>query len=181
MKTKNTKPSQLELNIEGTNELNKFSIESLKNVLPKITALKGVSILLKDGKTGKKFNIERGNQSTQLKDKYISSQYWFDISEYSIWLKVKICINGGSWELKPPTAYCNYFENSIYIASMKDGAINETVELETIIKNFDLDKTINIKESLKQVEQYKELKKKADELYNSIPEYVKKAEYLKNY
>jgi hypothetical protein len=47
-------------------------------------------------------------------------QYWNTLTNYDYRITVKICINGGSYDVHPSTAFCIYEEQSYYPFTAED-------------------------------------------------------------
>lgn len=179
MKTLTKKRGSLSIQIEGQNELNSYAKKVLTEVLPELKKLIGQKILLADGNKSKKFIIpSHGSEDTKGENKHIGRQYWFDFGNPSTWIKVKICINGGSYG--DNTAYCVYFEKSIYIGETKLQAITKLEEYENIVKSYELDKVFYEDNMMALIAAYKETKEQANKLLRQIPEQIQGSEYLRN-
>jgi hypothetical protein len=86
----------------------------------------GQAIFKVDGSVKAKFEHDKMTFKGQLPDgTFVNAHYWFT-SRYSFDMTVKICINGGSYDVKPNTAFCQYEETTIELFKIdKDGKIQE--------------------------------------------------------
>lgn len=173
------KRSTLNIQTEGLSKLKVYSLEILNHILPQLELLKGVKIINMDGSKAKKnYNIkpyERPNDS--VNNVYTSYQYYIDFGS-SIWLNVKICINGGSYD--DNTAYTNYFEQSYYIGTMEqDGMTLKAVEPIEKVKEYNILSSEYTEEGLNDlINQFEAAKKTASKLFHQIPEQVRQAKFL---
>lgn len=89
----------------------------------------GMDIFKVDGSLKAKYTHDKldDNFKGTLPDgTFFSVMYWFDNSYHSFKIHVKICINGGSYETKPNTAFCQYEEKCIYAFDVE--AINNPLK-----------------------------------------------------
>ena len=96
-----------------------------------------------------------GNDYAKLHCVYI------DTSAYSLYMKVSICYNGGSYEASPSTAYCYYEEFSTHIADVEGGMLKSIDVCRADI--LDADKQIKLfKAAYKAKEQYETARDKVN-------------------
>jgi hypothetical protein len=176
-----TKRSTLDIQAEGLNELNTFTLQLISIFTPQLGALIGKKVVLSDGRSkAKAFNVERVEKPdyTEEQGKRVSYQYWWELSEYSIWLHVKVCVRGGSYE--DSTYYCEYFEQALYMGEIKHQELIKVSDKAQLITDYKLTEQYTA-EGLRQiVTLYKQLKDQVDKTYYLIPESVRKAEYLRH-
>ena len=172
-----TKKSSLTIAVEGINKRNEYAISVLKESLPEMEKLIGQKVLLSGGLKSAKFTLKNGNIEKQEGGQHESYSHFFDVGEYSIWLKVKICLNGGSYEDR--TAYCNYFEQSYYIGEVKNQILTKVETLEAKIKDYQLTTVINEFDVLYLVGKYKQEQEQADKTKALIPQEIKALNYIK--
>jgi hypothetical protein len=179
--TKAVKRSTLDIQAEGLNELNTFTLQLISLLLPQVEKLMGKKIVLSDGRSkAKAFQVDKVDKPdyTEEEGKRISYMYWWDLSDYSAWLHVKICLRGGSYE--DNTYYCEYFEQAIYIGEIKGQELVRVSVREELIKDYNLAQNYTA-EGLRQiVSLYTQLKDQVDKTWYLIPESVRKAEYLRH-
>lgn len=174
--------ANLAQNIEALNIHNAKVKEYYLTALNQATPLIGKKVRTIKNERAKAFNIVLENVKGKENGNHLDVHTWFEFSGRSVWLNVKTCYNGGSWDAKPSTAFCIYVENSVYIGETNDeGALtavaNESTR-ESYLKNCD---PVNIEEVKAKETEYKELKEKAREIYNAIPEHLRKVLYLERW
>jgi len=176
------KRSTLNIQTEGLSKVKTYTLEVLNHILPQLKKLEGIKIINADGSKSKKYyNVtDYERQDEKGENVYTSYQYYIEYSKYSVWLKVKICINGGSYD--DNTAYCTYFNESFYIGKMDDtGTFLKEVEDIEKVKENNKNALINdyTETHLAElIQQFEEAKSKVRDLFNSIPESVKQAKFL---
>jgi len=176
----NAKRTTAEVTAEGMNQLNQYSVKLLNQLLPQLR-----------GMMDKKLFTVTGEKSATLKklvplpdlsgkkenpDRYINYSFYFNNSNTGVWLNVRVCINGGSYDVKPNTAYTQYFDTSYYVGTLKDGKILESVQdIENIIRDHSLEVFYTEEKIQADIRAYNEAKNKARDLYNAIPYIIQKA------
>ena len=177
MNTYTTKKSSLTIAVEGINKRNEYSIKVLSESLPAMEKLIGQKILLADGSESAKFTLKSGSIEKKEGGQHESYQHYYDVSEFSVWLKVRICLNGGSYEDR--TAYTNYFEQSYYVGKVSNQILIEVETLENQIKLYQLETLIDeVKVSLLVVK-FKGEQEQADRTKQQIPSEIKAINYIK--
>lgn len=180
--TTSKKRNALDIQAEGLNVLNQYALELVNHFIPLLQPLVGSKIKLADGSRSNKFsslvdryekeNIKTDNEGIK---KFISFQYWFDMS-YSLRMHVKICINGGSYD--DNSYYCEYIEKSIHLGDI-DGQILKCLDTaEKITTSYNLTETFDAYTLYELVENFEQLKTKTREAYSKIPSSVIKAKFL---
>ena len=146
-------------NVNGVNLLNKYCLDELRNILPQLQNYVGKRILTQSGRSAK-FNIEHTKQN--------NFRCYLDISGYSIWLNCDVCTQD-----KPDKngiSCSTYFKKNIYLGEMLNtGELKSVQDVETIAKNYNLDKLIIESEVLEQIKQHKELLSKVDYIKTNFP------------
>jgi hypothetical protein len=157
----------LELEIHGKNELNRIILLELNNIYPQLEKYVDKRIATQTGKSSK-FNINfLKTNPIPLKDGFAQNSCTFlNTSSSSLWLKVKICINGGNYEDK--TSYCEYFESDVYLGSINNNVLILLDSINEITERTGINKVINIQEEQTKIKNYKEMKKELDLLKSSI-------------
>lgn len=111
----------------------------------------GQPIFKVNGGIKAKFEHEKMAYKGQLPDgTFVDAHYWFT-SRYSFDMTVKICINGGSYDVKPTTAFCQYEETIIELFKIdSDGKIQESKnEPGYLNTRYDLSELKQIAEDIK--------------------------------
>jgi len=172
------KKSNTEVKVMAMNILNKYSKQAISYYNDMLTPFIGKDIFKVDGSIKKKYDFDRFSyEGKDPEGNHISVQSWITINRGWVELTVKICINGGSYDVQPTTAFCQYENRTFDIFSIEPATgylIPATREedrtyLDTIYNLEDLNK---IAADIKQAaEQYrKELDK--------MPYYFKDVYYL---
>ena len=135
--------NNLESECKGYNILNKQSIKILNYLIPKIQALEGSKLLLKDNGLSKKLsfcNFWEEGTSVFLRNSY-----------GNLILDIKLCTsNATSGQTYHQTTY---YENHIYIAYNHDGILSA----KGLIEYYELDKKYNYKKIVKAKEKINKL------------------------
>lgn len=154
------------------NYLNAHLLLMLIEVLPKIKEYEGKRIRRQTGLLSNKFKVTLPDKYTAGQDckQFHNTQFWFDVSAYSMWIKAKLYLSD--------IGHAEYFEKSIYIGSLKDDVLTEVLTFETIVENWSLKKEYTGEELEMQVSKYKTMKETVERLFNEIPDKVKQVEYL---
>ena len=169
--------TKTEINTTVINETNRFIKKHLDTVINSLIPSIGQKIILSDCETAsKKFTGIKPEQFKIKKENYFLDIYcWYEFGSYSVILNVETCINGGSYDSKPySTAFCEYYTKSIYVGKVKNQILTE---LEPINKS-DFDPIV-LDEINAKIKLFKEAKTKLSQLYYSIPEQVRKSNYLR--
>ena len=118
------------------NELLTIANEEVKRIKAILKPFLDKPVLKVDGSLLKKvkdlieFNTD--NRVRPLKKGgHVSLNLWLEPSIYSIWLRVKLCFSGGSYDDK--TYYCMYWENSFYIADIEKLHLKDLGELDKVL------------------------------------------------
>jgi hypothetical protein len=174
------KRNSLDINVQALNEVNKYALKVINEILPQMSNLIGQKILLSDGKKSKKWTIEtpKGHKfKDEISDCFVDSNCYFDITTHSVYLMVKTCINGGSYDTN--TAYCVYVDKFYYLGSIKDGILVEVCSLDkSPLLSYNVGEQTSVEKMSKLISEYKETKVKADSLKRLIPESIFKSQYL---
>lgn len=159
---------ELILDTYGKQQLNLLTLNEVKHILPQLLAFVGKKIFTLKGKA-KTFNISftglqpqpvvKGDTAT-LHLCYLTEGY------NNLILKMKICLNGGSYEKR--TYYCQYFEQEINLGEVKNSVLVSVKNLEDIIKTYELDEIVSIDEEIEKIKKYKELSDQLNEVKRSI-------------
>lgn len=121
------KKTQLEIKVMAVNQLNKFSREFYAHAMRHFAPFLGQDIFKVDGSLKKKFSYNTPSFEGRLPDgTYINAHCWVSLSHGSFDLTVKICVNGGSYDVQPVTAFCQYEQKTIELFTVKNGILLES-------------------------------------------------------
>jgi hypothetical protein len=162
------KPTQIQLTIAGQNSLNKASLEILQAIVPQVQKFEGKSILIATGLSAK-FKIDKPEiTADKLPNGFSSCNYYFDYTRHSLWLKVRVCLNGGSHEAKPSTAYCQYFEVSYHLGEINNTCLVNINTVEAMEKDYKLNTPIVENEERAKINRLAELAEELKQAKRSI-------------
>lgn len=156
----------IEIIIEGENIIEQFTSDTANKVISALPEFIGKKITTADNTLTKKAanvlkplitSLEKG----KLGENYISKQCYFRSSDYTLYLHVRVCINGGSYDVQPNTAFTKYFERTVALGYLESTFLTELAEI-------DEPKKIDLPTELINVEKYKQLESELRELKYSI-------------
>lgn len=131
----------------------------------------GKDIFKVDGSLKAKYEHEKLTFKGQMNDgTWFNVHSWYQKYSSSFDLKIKVCVNGGSYDVKPTTAFCQYEEISTTLYELDNNCL--------IASNRDysyLDKVYNVDEltaiSLeieKAAKEYEKVKDKMPYIFNDV-------------
>jgi len=159
--------TELTREIAIKNELLRISKLEIENILPQLQKYLGQKVCTQTGKS-KKFIINFLNpQPVPLSPGHHATNHhsYLDMDS-SVWLKVKLCFNGGSYDDR--SYYCVYAEESYYIGQLKNGFDLLSIEpLEKILKERNFE-PVNLQQEIEKIEKYEALIIEAKKIRSSI-------------
>ena len=159
------KRSNLSVQIEGINKLNKMALDITNKLEPVLNTLIGKKIAKADNSLSKKGEILKA-----ITNKY--ERTYINIGNNDIWLQYGLRLTGGSYN--DNSYYCQYFDSSIRLGDME----NKTL-IKTEINKNGYDETITEEEQKRLIAEYLESKEKADKIKRLIHWRIKDSEYIK--
>lgn len=153
------------------NAYNIFAKKAIAIVLPQLAQFIGKKVFTADGSKAKIFNIDLSKitidpiegMHTMVQNCYLTTKY------NKLCLVLKISCNGGSYDVRPQTAWTKYVGTDIEIGQSKDGQIIDSIDtIENIVKLHNLDNIINLEEEIEKINTYKSLEKQAEEAKRKI-------------
>lgn len=158
MKAAAKKLTSLEIKIMAVNALQEHAKRILAHEIAGFKKLIGVDAFKVDGSMKAKYHFDKMERVSQkFGENWLSVDYYRDKTDSSIRISIKVCINGGSYEVTPSTAFCIYHEESYYIANIVDGKIEA--------KNLDL-KFLDQKFTVASLQKLQKQAEQAAEAYN---------------
>lgn len=158
------KKTNLEVKVLAINTLYEYAQKFYEYEKKHFSQFIGKDIFKVDGSIKAKYEHERLSFKGQLPDgTWYNAHYWFE-SKYSFDIHVKICVNGGSYDVKPTTAFCQYEEISIKLFDIKDGSLIETESAPDF-----LNKRYEVSELIQQANEIKELAKRYEYEADKFP------------
>lgn len=177
------KRTQLNIHVQGLNLMNEYTSQIVPQLLEAIKGLIGVKIFLADGGKSKKLaaitlpNIVRGLDAAT--DTFLDYGYYLTSSYGILQMRINLCINGGSYDVKPSTAFTQYFEKTLHLGDIEDGILNSLVTTEAIMYNSALNKRYDEAGILAAVDNYNEKAKELEVLKNKVPHEIRHLFYIK--
>jgi acyl carrier protein len=153
------------------NAFNIFAKKAIAIVLPQLAQFVGKKVFTANGDKAKIFNIDLSKitidaiegMHTMVQNCYITTKHG------KLCLVLKICCNGGSYDVKPATGWTRYVGVDVEIGLSKDGQIIDSIDtIENIVKLHNLDNFINLEEEIEKINTYKTLEKQAEEAKRKI-------------
>jgi hypothetical protein len=164
------------LDIYGNNELNRITYEILADIVPTLEKYKGMKLYTADGNLTAKTPLKITTpENGQIDGHFRSISAYINKSGSSLWLKISLCLNGGSYEAKPySTAYTQYFKKEIYLGRLDGQNLNEVKSLEFTADIYNLLKVLDINEVNEKIDQFNDLINQAEHKQNEIPHFLRK-------
>lgn len=164
------------LDVYGQNELNRIFNEILPDTLEQLKKHEGKKFYKTDGSRTEatKFEIKTP-QDGKIDGHHRITSAWLTRSASYLWLKLKISYNGGDYNARPySTAYTQYFEKEIYLGKLDGQILKEVSNLETIQKDYELNRFFNIEEINQKISELNDLINQAQHKQNEIPYFFRK-------
>jgi len=125
--TQTLKKSNQEVKVLAINTLYEWAEKFFNYEKDHFSQFVGVDIFKVDGSIKKKYEHEKMSFRGKLPDgTFCDAHYWFTHSYNDFRITVKICVNGGSYDVKPTTAFCQYEEQGITLFKTQNGVLLET-------------------------------------------------------
>lgn len=160
-----TKKPNTEVKVLAVNTLYEYAEKYYLHEKNRLTPLIGLDIFKVDGSFKAKYDSPKLSDKLQLDDgTWVNAHYWFNNLNYGLDLHVKICVNGGSYDVKPVTAFCQYQEQSFTLFNKQDGKLIETDRDISFLK-----KRYDVKELQTIANEIKEAAKVYETAYNKMP------------
>jgi len=123
----NVKKTQAEIKVMAINTLYEYAEKYILHEMDRISAFIGLDIFKVDGSFKAKYDAPKLSDKLQLPDgTFVNAHYWFNQYTNGFDINVKICINGGSYDVKPVTAFCQYEQQSFTIFNKNEGRLIDT-------------------------------------------------------
>lgn len=152
MNTQTTKKSNEEVKVLAINCLEEWSEKFHNYEREYFAKLVGIDPFKNDGTLKKKYEHQKQDFTGQLADgTYLNAHYWYEHSYNELRMRVKICVNGGSYDVRPSTAFCQYEEKSLTLYKTENGVlINTDTEAEHLATKYDLSELQGIAAEIKE-------------------------------
>ena len=155
----------LQIKIHALNELTRIVNLEIDNVLKQLPSLIGKKVITtQDKPTANVAKIEFLKPIPVPFDKGFASNNltYLNIDNYNMWLKVKLCFNGGSYD--DGTYYCTYVDESIYLGGVKNSILIGIKDTNNLAKI----EPINLTSELELINELKELEIKMQHIKAKI-------------
>ncbi len=106
---------------------------------------------------------------TLTPDGYAKAQIYLTSTEYSVWLNVSICYNGGSYD--DNTHYCTYYKDIYCVADVRDRMLTNICENEPL-------KPLSAIEQRKQYDKVQDLEKQLESEKDKLCFKLRNKKYL---
>jgi hypothetical protein len=127
--TTNTKKTSAEIKVLAVNTLYEWAEVFYKAEKEHFSKFIGIDIFKVDGSIKQKYDHEKQSFKGQLPDgTWVNAHYWFTNRYNSFDIHIKVCVNGGSYDVKPTTAFCQYEEMTLTLFNTKDGKLEPSNE-----------------------------------------------------
>ena len=114
----------LEIKILALNELSKAAKKEVSEYLYHYDKFVGLDIFKVDGSVAKKYKKESTHVNKKLSDgSNLSISAWSKKFSNHFGVRVKICVNGGSYEETPSTAFCQYEDKFYSLYDLKNNEL----------------------------------------------------------
>lgn len=153
-----TKKSELEIKVMAVNLLREYALKYLKYELEHFNKFIGIDIFKVDGSIKQKYDHEKLSFSGQLKDgSWVDVHYYFNKYSTSMDMAVKICVNGGSYDTTPKTAFCHYEQLTVELYTLVENKLQaSTADRNYLNERFDeaslLEKAAKVKQKAQEYE-----------------------------
>lgn len=122
-----TKKTNQEVKVLSINTLNQYAEQFFLYEKEYFRQFIGKDIFKVDGSIKAKFDHEKQSFRGQLPDgTFVDAHYWFTSNYGYFDIHVKICVNGGSYDVKPATAFCQYEEMALTLFKIEAGKLIDT-------------------------------------------------------
>jgi len=164
MSTLATKKTQAEIKVLAINTLYEYAEKYIAHEKARLSAFIGLDIFKVDGSFKAKYDAPKLSDKLQLPDgTWVDAHYWFNSRNHGLDINVKVCVNGGSYDDKPATAFCEYQEQSFTLFNKEDGKLVENNSDRSFLKKrYNVDEVTAIANEVK--EAAKQFKQVADKM-----------------
>ena len=155
MTTLATKKTQAEIKVLAINTLYEYAKKYVNHEKIRLDAFIGLDIFKVDGSFKQKYDSPKLSDTLTLPDgTFVNAHYWFKHYSTDFGICVKICVNGGSYDVQPNTAFCQYEEQYFSLFNKVDGKLTATeIDREYLNTRYDVAQltaiATNIKEAAK--------------------------------
>jgi hypothetical protein len=166
-----TKKTQVEIKVLAINTLYAYAEKYINHEKARLTPFIGLDIFKVDGSFKMKYDSPKLSNKIQLPDgTFVNAHYWFTHYSNEFGINIKICVNGGSYDVRPETAFCQYEEQYFTLFKKVDGKLVETeIDREYLKKRYNVAELTSVANSIKEAAKLYELAAgKMPHLFNDV-------------
>ena len=127
MNTQTAKKTAAEVKVLAINCLNEWAVKFYEHAKKHFSQFIGQDIFKNDMTIKKKYEQEKISYTGQLSDgTYSNAHYWLTANRGFSDITIKICVNGGSYDVRPNTAFCQYEQTTLTLFKLEDNKLIET-------------------------------------------------------
>lgn len=163
--TQTRKKSEIEVAVMAYNHLYEWAEKIYNHEREHFSQFIGKDIFKVDGNLKEKYKHDTLSHDERLQDGTFIKIYYHLYNKHG-WFgaEINICISGGSYDVKPTTAFCQYHRLSVTLFDVKEGKLIDRVnDIEYLKTRYDL------KELTQLADQIKEAAKKYDAIHDKMP------------
>ena len=160
------KKSNIEVKVIALNTLNEYAEKIILHELNHFTKFIGKDVFKVNGTITQKYENEKLDFKGTLPDgTHYTAHSWLSFSRYSgLQVTVKICVNGGSYDVHPSTAFCQYEQLTTTLLNTDNGVLLETNnDFSYLKKRYDIKELIAISKEIENAA------KVYEDIYNKMP------------
>lgn len=152
MTTLATKKTQAEIKVLAINTLYEYAQKYVNHEKTRLDAFIGLDIFKVDGSFKQKYDSPKLSDTLTLPDgTFVNAHYWFKHYSNDFGIYVKICVNGGSYDVQPNTAFCQYEEQYFSLFNKVDGKLVATeIDREYLNTRYDVAQLTAIATTIKE-------------------------------
>jgi len=165
----------LEQHVTGLNFHNEQSLQAYQYFLTLLEAFKGKKVHTVKNEPSKALNEAITPQAKKDKTEkgFFDFHCWLEFTGRSMWLKTKTYFNGGSYDVKPSTAFCIYYNNAFFLADVEDCILTEIAKKSTQDSWVNTLQPVTFEQAFKSIEAVKKAIETARNLESKLNEHLK--------
>jgi hypothetical protein len=117
--------NKIEQKVRAINALNKYAAQVYEHEKKHFQQFEGLDIFKVNGEIKQKYQHDKMQPVEEKNEhgEHVSIHYYMEKNNYNLQFKVKICLNGGSYDVTPSTAFCLYEYKTLYIMNIESGVL----------------------------------------------------------
>jgi len=160
----------LKIEIHTSNELNRCIKLELAHILPLLVKFIGKKIFTLKGRA-KTFEIDFSKSlPIAFEGGFVSIHRCYFTNKYNkLVLTYGLCFNGGSYDVKPSTAYTRYVDRDVEVGTLENNEkLINLFDVEGIVNSYGFNRVMNVDEELQAIEEYAKLKALTEQAKSKI-------------